>query len=164
MSNTLYEYAAEYRSVVQRMIESSTEDGEVEIEVMQELDEAQDALEVKAQNCAQMYLELLAEAAKLKDFEKKVQWRRNVLERRAECMKEYIDHNLQAAGVEKISGDLVNISYRTSERVVVDNVAEIPEDCLRVKIEVDKTAIKEKLKAGATMGAHLEKGKNIQIK
>ena len=162
--NTLYDYAEKYRSALEKLLDTTDENGEVDADVLQELENAKDALEVKTTNCGMMFLELQAEVEKIKAFEKKVAERRQSLERRADSLKRYIDANLRGAGVEKVKSDLVTIGYRASERVEIDNVEEIPEEYFRVKVEVDKAAVKQALKAGATMGAHLEQTKTIQIK
>ena len=111
-----------------------------------------------------MYLEIDSEVERIKKFEGKIKTRRERLQNRRDRLKEYIDRNLTAAQIERIEGEFVNISYRKSEKVEIDNESEIPEEYWRVTKEPDKTAIKQALKAGISMGAHLEPTKSIQIK
>ena len=162
--NTLYDITLQYREMLEKMLDTASEDGEVDEQVMHELAQAQDALEVKAENCAEMYLEIDSEVERIKKFEGKIKTRRERLQNRRDRLKEYIDRNLTAAQIERIEGEFVNISYRKSEKVEIDNEAEIPEEYWRVTKEPDKTAIKQALKAGISMGAHLEQTKSIQIK
>nr|DAT17988.1 MAG TPA: resistance protein [Caudoviricetes sp.] len=162
--NTLYDITLQYREMLEKMLDTASEDGEVDEQVMHELAQAQDALEVKAENCAAMYLEIDSEVERIKKFEGKIKTRRERLQNRRDRLKEYIDRNLTAAQIERIEGEFVNISYRKSEKVEIDNEAEIPEEYWRVTKEPDKTAIKQALKAGISMGAHLEQTKSIQIK
>lgn len=162
--NTLYDITLQYREMLEKMLDTASEDGEVDEQVMHELTQAQDALEVKAENCAAMYLEIDSEIERIKKFEGKIKTRRERLQNRRDRLKEYIDRNLTAAQIERIEGEFVNISYRKSEKVEIDNEAEIPEEYWRVTKEPDKTAIKQALKAGISMGAHLEPTKSIQIK
>lgn len=162
--NTLYDITLQYREMLEKMLDTASEDGEVDEQVMHELAQAQDALEVKAENCAAMYLEIDSEVERIKKFEGKIKTRRERLQNRRDRLKEYIDRNLTAAQIERIEGEFVNISYRKSEKVEIDNEAEIPEEYWRVTKEPDKTAIKQALKAGISMGAHLEPTKSIQIK
>ena len=162
--NTLYDITLQYREMLEKMLDTASEDGEVDEQVMHELAQAQDALEIKAENCAAMYLEIDSEVERIKKFEGKIKTRRERLQNRRDRLKEYIDRNLTAAQIERIEGEFVNISYRKSEKVEIDNEAEIPEEYWRVTKEPDKTAIKQALKAGISMGAHLEPTKSIQIK
>lgn len=162
--NTLYDITLQYREMLEKMLDTASEDGEVDEQVMHELTQTQDALEVKAENCAAMYLEIDSEVERIKRFEGKIKTRRERLQNRRDRLKEYIDRNLTAAQIERIEGEFVNISYRKSEKVEIDNEAEIPEEYWRVTKEPDKTAIKQALKAGISMGAHLEPTKSIQIK
>lgn len=162
--NTLYDITLQYREMLEKMLDTASEDGEVDEQVMHELTQTQDALEVKAENCAAMYLEIDSEVERIKRFEGKIKTRRERLQNRRDRLKEYIDRNLTAAQIERIEGAFVNISYRKSEKVEIDNEAEIPEEYWRVTKEPDKTAIKQALKAGISMGAHLEPTKSIQIK
>ena len=162
--NTLYDITLQYREMLEKMLDTASEDGEVDEQVMHELAQAQDALEVKAENCAAMYLEIDSEVERIKKFEGKIKTRRERLQNRRDRLKEYIDRNVTAAQIERIEGEFVNISYRKSEKVEIDNEAEIPEEYWRVTKEPDKTAIKQALKAGISMGAHLEQTKSIQIK
>lgn len=162
--NTLYDITLQYREMLEKMLDTASEDGEVDEQVMYELAQAQDTLEVKAENCAAMYLEIDSEVERIKKFEGKIKTRRERLQNRRDRLKEYIDRNLTAAQIERIEGEFVNISYRKSEKVEIDNEAEIPEEYWRVTKEPDKTAIKQALKAGISMGAHLEPTKSIQIK
>lgn len=162
--NTLYDITLQYREMLEKMLDTASEDGEVDEQVMHELAQAQDALEVKAENCAAMYLEIDSEVERIKKFEGKIKTRRERLQNRRDRLKEYIDRNLTAAQIERIEGEFVNISYRKSEKVEIDNEAEIPEEYWRVTKEPVKTAIKQALKAGISMGAHLEQTKSIQIK
>ena len=66
---------------------------------------------------------------------------------------------------EKFSTALVEISYRKSTEVVVDDMFALPFIYVTNDIKPDKVAIKEALKRGETVvGAHLTDKKNIQIK
>lgn len=58
----------------------------------------------------------------------------------------------------------LKISLRKSERVVIDDENNLPADCIVVKTEVSKTEVKRHLKAGETIGAHLEENQSLQIK
>lgn len=64
----------------------------------------------------------------------------------------------------KVEMATLKISLRKSERVVIDDENNLPADCIVVKTEVSKTEVKRHLKAGETIGAHLEENQSLQIK
>ena len=80
--NTLYDITLQYREMLEKMLDTASEDGEVDEQVMHELAQAQDALEVKAENCAAMYLEIDSEVERIKKFEGKIKTRRERLQNR----------------------------------------------------------------------------------
>lgn len=64
----------------------------------------------------------------------------------------------------KVEMATMKISLRKSERVVIDDENNLPADCIVVKTEVSKTEVKRHLKAGETIGAHLEENQSLQIR
>ena len=64
----------------------------------------------------------------------------------------------------KVEMPTLKLSLRKSERVVIDDENNLPADCIVVKTEVSKTEVKRHLKAGETIGAHLEENQSLQIK
>lgn len=129
------------------------------------------AREEKVENMALWYLELNAEAAAIKAEEDRLKARRQLAERKAESLKKYLSQ-IQAG--EKFKTPRVSISFRSSEKVEIQDEAEFIKTMmdsgndafLKYKIpEVNKTAVKEALKGGATIeGACISKNLNIQIK
>ena len=64
----------------------------------------------------------------------------------------------------KVETATMKLSLRKSERVVVDDEAKVPADCIKVKTEVSKTDLKAHIKAGEECGAHIEENQSLQIK
>ena len=64
----------------------------------------------------------------------------------------------------KVEMATLKLSLRKSDRVVIDDENNLPADCIVVKTEVSKTEVKRHLKAGETIGAHLEENQSLQIK
>lgn len=92
--------------------------------------------------------------------------KKKAAQNKAERLKEYLDFTLKGDKFKADSGK-VEITYRKSERVEVDDVKELPAEYVSVVTEYkpDKTAIKKAIKDGeAIKGAHLEVRNNIQIK
>jgi len=127
--------------------------------------------EAKVENMALCHLELNAEAAAIKAEEDRLKARRQLAERKAERLKNYLA-NIQAG--EKFKTPRVSISFRSSESVKILDEAEF----IKTMMEsgdytyltykdptVNKTAIKEAIKNGVDVkGACISKNLNIQIK
>lgn len=97
--------------------------------------------------------------AEKESFEKK----RKAAENKAEALKQYVQFIL--AG-EKFKSSRVSVTYRKSESVECDDVFKVSDDYLRYKDpELDKTKVKEALKAGIEIdGCKLVEKQNMQIR
>ena len=92
--------------------------------------------------------------------------RKNALDKKVSWLKEYLSGSLAR---EEIKNDpRVRVSYRSSEKVVIDDIEMVPEKFLHykpLKPEVAKQDIKEAIKSGEDVpGAMLISCSNIQIK
>ena len=162
--NALYKLGEEYNRLLDELLETASEDGEVNLDISKQLEEIHGAFTEKAISVATVYRSLEQEAERYKAEEKRLAEIRRKLERHAEAIKGYLARECINTGVEKIGGVSANISFRTSEKTVIDNEAEIPDEYWRVKKEPDLSAIKAAIKAGKEIeGAHLQAFKNIQI-
>jgi Siphovirus Gp157 len=126
-------------------------------------------LEVKAQNVALMARSLDATAASVKQWAKDASERAKAIEARAERLREYLARCLMDAGIQRVEGPGVVISWRKSSAVVIDEPAMIPAEFMRTPEPPppapDKTAISAAIKAGAAVpGAHIEHRQLLQIK
>lgn len=162
--NALYKLGEEYNRLLDELLETANEDGEVNLDISKQLEEIHGAFTEKAVNVATVYRSIEQEAERYRAEEKRLAEIRRKLERHAEAIKGYLARECINTGVEKIGGVSANISFRTSEKTVIDNEAEIPDEYWRVKREPDLSAIKAAIKAGKEIeGAHLQSFKNIQI-
>lgn len=127
--------------------------------------------ETKVENMALWYLELKAEAAAIKAEEDRLKARKQLAERKAERLKEYL---AQIQAGEKFKTPRVTISFRASESVEFQDEKEFIKTMMDAGNDafltykdptVNRTAIKEAIKSGATIeGAYISKNQNIQIK
>lgn len=138
-----------------------------EIKDLSALEELNVARDEKIENIAMWIKNLNAEAKAIRGEEKNLAERRRVAENKSESLKKYLDQTLNG---EKFSTAKVAISYRKSDAVEIADeetfiktadatylVAQDP--------KIDKKAIKEAIKGGATVkGAELVERNNIQIK
>lgn len=119
-------------------------------------------LDTKIKNIALWIVNLRSDAEQLEEQEKKFRDRKTAAKNKAESLKNLLDGFLSG---EKRSYPEVVISYRKSEQVTVDDDAKLDDRFLRIKAEIDKTALKDALKHGEVIdGARLEVKNNIQIK
>lgn len=83
--------------------------------------------------------------------------RKSRFERRVEALRSMAFKVMNTADLQKVELPTATLSIRNgAPQVVIHDSTSLPADCLRIKTEPDKTAIKEKLKAGgAVPGAYL---------
>lgn len=138
-----------------------TETGEIlDVERLAEL---QIAREDKIKSVGEWYLNLLAEAEALKKEKEKFANRQKVAENKAESLKKWLDYALQG---ERFKTTTVQITYRKSEQVVIEDVYKVDERFLKYsEPTADKVEIKKALKQGEEIfGVRLETKSNISIK
>jgi seryl-tRNA synthetase len=127
------------------------------------LDELNLSRDEKVENIALAIKNLKSEAEAIKAEKQNLAARQAAAERKTESLKNYLSDYLQG---DKFKSAKVSISWRKSEVVLVDDISKLPDDFLRFKDpEVDKTKLKEAMKAGQSFeGARLVQNNNIQIK
>lgn len=164
MSN-LYQLSTEYMTLFNAVCNSADEEGEIDTALIEQLNTIQESFEKKAVNTAYVYCMLEGEIEQTDKLLKRLTERSKRLKTAKERVKEYLSVSMQNAGYEEIKGDYANITFRTSEETVIDDEDMLEEEFIRVKVEPNKTAIKNAIKKGIEVrGAHIEKKKNINIK
>lgn len=164
--NALYKLSEEYNRLLDELLNTTDgETGEVNLDVVAQLDQIRGEFTEKAVSIATVYREIDREVKIYKAEEKRLSEIRKKLERHAESVKEYLSRECINTGTEKIIGVSANISFRASEKTIIDNEAEIPDEYWRITREPDLESIKAALKEGKQVdGAHLQSFKNIQIR
>lgn len=144
---------------------ADTETGEIDTDISQQLDNMLMEVNEKAVTIGSVYRAMTTEADDIDKEIKRLQAIKKRIDTQADNLKEYLSTNLQKLGIESVKGMYANISFRNSERCVVDEIKAIPEEYLRVEVKPDLTTIKKAIKSGEEIdGAHIETVKNIQIK
>ncbi len=160
---TLYEIRKDYLDALNNI--EVNEDGEVlNIDA---IEQAEGAFLDKAESVAIYIKNLTAEAKAIKEEEKAQASRRISLEKKIDRLTQYLDINLRDVGRDDFKTAKVEVTYRASERLIVDDESIIPDDYkeLVTEMKVSKDSIKRAIKAGAVVeGAHIEKCKNIRVK
>lgn len=162
----LYEISADMRRAL-HALEVAQESGDAhEYEAaMTSLSKLEMDKHEKLGACCAYYRELEADCAAIEVEIARLEERQKAAKNRLAEWKEYIGYNLGAG--EKWKNNLFSLSWRESKAVVVSDEKAIPELYWRERIvrEIDKRAIGEDLKTGATIpGAVLEVRQNLQLK
>lgn len=162
----LYELAHDYRTAADKLADLDLDPQTIE----DTLESLSGDLEVKATNTAFLIRNLEATAAAIKDAEAAMAARRKALENRAARIKDYVLANMMVAGIQKIECPHFRLAVRDNPAAVeVYEPGLIPAEFMRQPEPpppaVDKTAIKEALKAGQEVpGCKLTVGKRLEIK
>lgn len=162
---TLYALTEQYRADAEKLA-----DLDLPPEVVSDTLEAMGGeLEVKAQNVALMIRSFEADAAAVKQWAKDATARAKAIDNRAESLRQYLERCLTAAGIKKVEGPGVVLSFRSSTAVDVYEPGLIPAQYMKTPEPPppapDKVAIAAALKRGEEVqGARLESRQNLQIK
>ena len=166
MSDSLRNISESYLAIRDELLNTIDEEtGEVNAEVLERLNSMQESLLVKAQNVALVCLELRDRKETIKREIERLQNLLKRAEKGEEWLRGYLSDTMQQTGYERITGDKTDISFRSSEQCVVDDINSLPNKYLKIEYKPDIMAIKADIKSGQTvLGAHIEKKKNLQIK
>ena len=116
----------------------------------------------KIENICLFIKDLKAEAAALDAEKKNLDARASVAKKKSDSLSRYLQAMLDG---EKFKTARCSISYRKTSAVIVDNENELPELCVRIRKEPNKTAIKDYINAGVSVpGAHIEDRQSMIIK
>lgn len=164
--STLYQITDEYMQLLQM-----AEDPDIDEEILKDTMEGiEGELEDKAQNYAIIIQELQSEAYKVKAEIDRLQLRKKSLENNIQRMKDSLEKAMRATDKLKFKTELYSFSIRKNPPSVVlaDNFDINEVDAEYIKFadpELDKTKVKEALKAGTELGwARLESKESLSIK
>lgn len=161
----LYEIAALYRNDASKLADLDLD----EQTLADTLEGMSGELEVKAQNVVMFARNLESTAAAIKEAEAQMAARRKAIENRAAGLRSYVLTSMQVAGVQKIECPFFKLAIQNNPPAVdVFEPGLIPAEFMKQKPppppEVDKTAIKEAIKAGREVpGAKLTQGQRLAI-
>ena len=157
---TLFEYN---NMIDEIMAKATNEDGEIDEDLIRdELEKLELERAEKIDNCIAYFKSRKAMGEALKAEKKSIEERQRAAERQAENMKRYIALCLQGEKYESLAG---KVSYRKTQSVQYEDIMKIPEEYLKYTPSVDKTKIKEDIKAGVIVdGAWIEEKTSTSIK
>lgn len=162
----LYEIAETYRDAAQAL-ENTDLDPQTVADTLEGLS---GDLQLKSTNVAMVVRNLEATVEAIDAAIKQMQHRRQVIQNRADNIREYLKSCMETAGITKIECPYFRLVIRDNpESVAIDAVADLPPEYFRIPDppppEPDKKKIKEALRAGKEVpGARLVRGKRLEIK
>lgn len=155
---TLYEINEQIQKAIELGFDPET--GEILDESA--LEQLQLDRDEKIENICLFIKDLKAEAAALDAEKKNLDARATVAKRKSDSLSRYLQAMLDG---EKFKTARCSISYRKTSAVIVDDENELPELCVRIRKEPNKTAIKDYINAGVSVpGAHIEDRQSMIIK
>ena len=161
----LFELAAEFRALSDKL-----NDAELDQQTITDtLDGASGDLEEKIINTAKYYRNIEADAEKIEEAAKQMLARAKTLRTHAGNIKQYLQSNLERAGLQKVNSPWFVVSIaKNPEALIVDDMEAIPRDYLNevpASFVIDNARIKQALKDGYTVpGARLTRGTSLRIK
>lgn len=131
------------------------------------LDAIQDSLEDKVENTAKVVKSLESDVTAIKEEEKRLKERRQVLETKIDSIKNYLKEQLELAGIDKVKRPTITVSIQKnppSVKVIDEKL--IPSSfMIQQEPKLDKKAILQNLKEGKTVpGVELIQGRGLRIK
>ena len=165
---SLYEISNELREVYNKL-----ENGEgIDQETGELNQELVNALEVSQANLQQKGIDIgyviksFDDEIELYDKEiKRLTERKKALQNAQERVKNNLKNAMEEFNIIEIKGQTLKITFRKSESVEIDDIEALDDKFKRVKVEADKTAIKQAIKQGEQVeGARLVENNNLQIR
>ena len=161
----LHEIVGRYRIAMNELDAMVDIDEDV---VADTLNSIEGEFEQKAINVALFIENLEADALAIKDAEKRMKERREVMERKADRLREYLKNNFEQMGLKVIKHPLFDIKLANNpESVVIHNQDLLPKSYIAEKVTYapDKAAIKAAIKSGISVsGAELVRKTRMDIK
>lgn len=146
----LYEIPARLRDIEEAIAEA---EGEITPEVEAELEALEETFERKVEYLALLSREARAEAKAVKEEEDRLAARRKAAENRERRLKEYAQHCMEAAGIDRVEGERAKVRLQKSPPKVTWMGEEdaIPEEFRRVEVKPDLQLCRDRLKSGAEL-------------
>ena len=163
--STLFEVAANYRALAEKLHDTDLDDKTIE----DTLESESGDLVEKLTNVGFVIRNIDAEVSAMKDAEEKIAARRKSKENRIARLKAYALENMLATGKTKIESPYFVMGLRNNpESVVIDAESQIPADYMReipASYSPDRILIKKAIQDGYEVpGCHLTRTQSLQIK
>lgn len=157
----LYDLVSQYNQVLE-MAE------EVDVDTLKDtLESIQESIEEKAQNTAKLIKSMEVDTKALKEEEQRLADRRKSLENKISSIKEYLQTQLEIAGIDKVKGPILTVSIQNNPpSVFVEDESKIPSAYMIPQPnKIDKKAILKSLKEGSEIdGCSIKQSRSVRIR
>ncbi len=133
-----------------------------EIQGMEELQSIEDDIDSKLLNYGKYIKSIQAEHFAFKEEKKRCDFEMKKRDLKVSALKEIITQNLKSD--KKLEDSQCKLSYRKSQRLLIDDFDLLPNEFISFTPKVDKTLLKEALKNKVISGASIKDFNNLQIK
>jgi predicted nuclease with TOPRIM domain len=156
----LYELTQNYVSLMEMAEEMDA------ITLQDTLESIEEEIHDKAENIAKLVKNINADVDALKSEEKRLADRRKSLENKVTHLKEYLQNQLEVAGLDKVKRPTLTVSIQNnppSVKVIDEKL--LSDYMIPVEPRLDKKAILTALKEGMEVsGAELVQGRSVRIR
>ena len=140
----LYELSNQMRG-----LQALMDDPDVDLDLTDTLDALEGDLQVKAEGLLSYVGNLGSDVEAINTVIKRLTARKKVITNKQDSLREYLRHNMDIGGIDKITCPLFTITLRKATQAVqVANVDALQEKYTRTTVSANKAAIKADLKAG----------------
>lgn len=159
---TLYDIQEEFLGLVMAIEEN---EGEVSEEMLEELQINEEEFEDKIDNYLAVIRNYKSREESISKEIRRLQSRKSSVSKTIDRLRETIQTSMELRSMDKYKSDLFTVFFRETESVDDSQAEKIPEEYQKVKVSLDKAAIKKALQAGEEFdGIVLAKNKNLQIR
>lgn len=166
--NNIYSITQDCLTLYNRLIETADEEtGEVDEVITKALAVKREEFEEKAVNTAVVVRMLKAKSAEAAAEIERITAIKKQIDNATERLTNGLSNACLQLGFEKIESVKGKISFKNSDKTIIDSAEDIPKEYLTEKTTYtpDKTKIKAAILAGVDVkGAHVEHCRNIQLK
>lgn len=140
------------------------QDGEIDEATLQDTLEAM-GVDDKIDGCCKVIKQLEAESEMLKAESDRLSARAASLKNNAKYIRNNLVNYMQVTDQKSIKTLLFTLSKRATKKVVIADGVDLPEQYIKIKKEIDKTALKNDLLNGVIVdGASIEINDSLTIK
>ena len=158
---TLFNLSQE-QQMLNCMLEESG--GELTPDIEQALEINQSNFIVKAENYGKAILHYKAMEAVIAAEQDRLLQMKRTIQNTQQRLKDSIADAMHLFGKDSMEFDTLKLSFRKYTQVMIDENANIPNEFIKVKTEIDKAGIKEALKTRNIQGCRLQENLNLQVK
>ncbi len=162
MSRKLYELTQDFKN-----LEELLDNPEIDnVEIEKALNEVAGKFVDKAENICKIRAIILSDIEGIKAEEKRLKDLKKQKENAIKNLENYLEANMRALDQKKVEGGLFTLSIKKNPpSVLINDLEVVPSEFKVIKIEANKTAIKNILKAGGSIeGCSLEQKESLKIK